>query len=275
MTQLAHEATLQNIRYLKNLIEESNEDLWLQTINMNMMLNKTVESLQNKLTETHRNNSITNFIQSSIDPAEIELLYKQSDGTWAAFNGSIEIDKETKMYSLSVDTLTTPGHYTILVRPKRILRGINQGTFSVATDLTDVVKFTSTGFSTAENEYYNYTVEFLGGDGLLHESLVTSNHTSSEYSYFRLSPMIGTDITPTSFQLYKNSFIPITIDVEITNHSDDTIGYAMYGRKEFNAATGKVIIYDDNGNEFAEYTVGKETDETKDLIEFRRKATHS
>ena len=273
MTQLAHEATLQNIRYLKNLIEESNEDLWLQTVNMNMMLNKTVEELKNKLSETQRNNSITNIIQSSIIPADIEMLYKQQDGTWDTFAGSLVIDNETKMYTLNVESLTTPGKYIILVRPKRTSYNITPGTYLISDDLSSVVVFRSDDFISTENQFYNYTVEFYNDETLVYESLITSNYAVQEMSYLRLSPMIP-NAPVTSFKLYKNSFIPITIDVEITNHSDDTIGYAMYGRKEFNAETGKVDIYDDNGNVFASYTVGKETNEQKDIVEFRRKATH-
>ena len=271
--QLAHEATLQNIRYLKNLIEESNEDLWLQTINMNMMLNKTVEALDNRLMETQRNNSITNIIQSSVDAEDIEVLLRSQSGQWDVFDGTVSLDPTTKMYSLNANSLTLPGNYTVLLRPKRETFDVISDTYSIANDLIDTIMFRSDTFNKPTDTLYNFTIELYNGDDIVGESLITSNHDIGINSYLRLSPMISADAV-TSFKLYDNSFIPITIDIEITNHSDDTIGYAMYGRKEFNAETGRVDIYDDNGNVFASYTVGKETNEAKDIVEFRRKATH-
>ena len=237
------------------------------------MLNKTVEALDNRLMETQRNNSITNIIQTSVDAEDIEVLLRSQSGQWDVFDGTVSLDPTTKMYSLNANSLTLPGNYTVLLRPKRETFDVISDTYEIADDLIDTIRFRSDTFIKPTDTLYNFTIELYNEDEIVGESLITSNHDIEDRSYLRLSPMISADAV-TSFKLYDNSFIPITIDIEITNHSDDTIGYAMYGRKEFNAETGRVDIYDDNGNVFASYTVGKETNEAKDIVEFRRKATH-
>ena len=72
-------------------------------------------------------------------------------------------------------------------------------------------------------------------------------------------------------RIWKNSFIPIMVDLEITNHNIQTLAYASYGKQEFNTDTGVLTIYDFAGRPFKKFTVGERTKAEEDYnnIEFK------
>jgi len=274
---LAHEATLQNIRFLRNLIEESHEDLWQQTSNLNTFLLETMLNLRNNLTiDVARSNSITNITNANqVDPSrEIQVVIRKIDETdseWQPLIGEV-IYQGNGVYSMDIGYLQDPGKYAVMIRPKPIEIAINRITGE------GIVATPSLADYQADNYFYGWNIEFsqAGAQGLPlgDQRVIVGSKFSSQATELLISPVIEASpdfIEQSVARIWSNKFTPVMIDLDLTEYDLETLAYANYAKREFNRENGVLTLYRFDGSVYKTWALGERAnpDDRFRPIEFR------
>jgi hypothetical protein len=273
--QLAHEATLQNIRFLRNMLEEARNDLWTQGTSLNAFIVDAIVQLRDQVLSGTRSNSIINLtITEQVENNELEVSIKDINdpsASWSGFTGKI-VDIGNGLKGIDVSHLKTSGNYVIQIRPRTIDIGI------VSVPLDGVVSTPDLDNDQSQNYFYGWNIEFsqAGDNGLpLGEQrmIVGSTFTVNNSRLF-VSPNIkqrGVLQENTEARIWPNTFIPVMIDLELTDHNAETLAYANYAKREFNQRTGVLKLYDFRGKLYKQWTIGERTTEESgyEPIEFR------
>lgn len=268
--QVGHEATLQNIRYIKNLINSMDENLWASYTNTNSLILSSLVQLQNNMEAEPAKSTITNITSSFVRNGAIEILWKKStDDEWSTDGITIEnLDNDVKL--LNLDVLDTVGKYFVLVRPVKNVGSIVDvvGQVIVADELNE----------DTPNYYYGYNAQILKDDGTPVEIgtrvVVESYRESVGKQYLKLSPVIQSIEaygTNHKIEIWSNEFIPVLIEVDVVEHNALTLSYSMYAKKEMDLDTGLCTIYDYTGNPYKTLSFGKYSNAatSRHIIEYR------
>jgi hypothetical protein len=277
--QVAHEATLQNIRFLKDKLQSIEDNIWTTVINSNALMFNTLQAIQTQLeTENTKVNSLTNITSANIRARDVELLYSDNlslEGNWQPLNAPLVNTSSTvKTLNLNIPAFDEPGDFAILIRPPTIEVLIPQaveGDIILATRDDELLEDYQ-----EKNAFYGWNIEFKSPEGipLGEQRIITGSLWKIDGQYLQISPSIAgkldfdDDVKAT---IWPNTFVPVLVNVRILEHNALSLSYGMYAKKEFNTMTGLCTIYDHNGNVYKQLTVGKRaTDETgRDIIEYR------
>lgn len=273
--KLAHEATLQNIRFLRNLLESMRDDLWTQNSNFGSFIIDTVVNLRDEaIADLRRSNTVVNLTNTlQVENNQIEVLYRSlaADGAWQQFNGQL-LDLGNGAKALDVSFLRSPGQYVFMIRPVPIDIVVK------SIPAPGVIQTPSLDDYQSKNYFYGWNIEFAqagtNGIALGEQRMIVGSDFSPGASSLVVSPNITDrpDFTvDINAKIWPNTFAPILVDLEITEHNAETLAYATYAKREFNVNTGVVTLYDFNGNVYKQWTVGERVLENEDFseIEFR------
>lgn len=280
--QLAHEATLQNIRYLRGLISSVEDDIWTHVINSHSILYSSIEAIREIIeTRNIKINTLMSITDSSVDKSDIDVLYSkglpESDEKFNILSQSniYSISQSLKYLDFSfMNSETDIGNYLILVKPKKkIIRVSNFISSNGIVYTPDLDAYES-------NYFYGWVIEFFKQNGTRVESISQPKIITSAYNNFagdyrlQISPTIknGIDFSSSVYAwIWNPNFIPVTIHMDITRHNVETLSYALYAKKELNTDTGIQTIFDYSGNIFDQSIVGKRAiiEEGRAIVNYR------
>ena len=270
---LAHEATLQNIRFLRNLTEELRDDVWTQSLSLNGFILDTIFQLKNEIVgNLSRSNTIINLTNTTVQTNDIDILYRSvTDDDWKQFNGNLQ-NLGKGIHAIDIGFIEKPGQYLFMIRPKGLDIGVPRivGESTVSTpDLNDYQ---------SKNYFYGWNIEFsqAGDNGLPlgEQRMIVGSFFIVNDQRLIISPNIAARpdfVENTLARIWPNTFVPILVDVEITEHNIETLSYANYSQREFNTKTGVLTLYDADGNIYKQWTIGDRVKEDEGFanIEFR------
>jgi hypothetical protein len=268
----AQEAILQNIRFIKDLINSVDENLWASFNNTNSLILSNLIGIRDDITSKKQTGSIVNVVNSQIDNSQIVVEWKKIGGLGLSELKAVDDfdpnNGDIKLITLG-DNFNDIGKYIITINPKREI-------VSIDGSVGDVV-YTSFGLGDgkSENYYYGYNAQLYSQDNKLvgDPKIVVSSTFDSSKQYIKLSPLVDrtTDYKDYKLELWSNKFIPILIEVDIVEHNATTLSYSMYGQKEFNTKTGICTLWDYAGNIYKELSFGKHSNLSTngDIIEYR------
>lgn len=270
--RLSHEGTLQNIRFLRSLLEAFKEDTWTQGTNFNSFIVERLDRFASEITQiVGRANTIASVTDALVSPNDVEVLVRPDGGDWVEVGAVHSVGNNVLEIDLST-ALTDVGGYTVLVRPaSQTIRIQDVRAFStvVTPDLQD---------EKSENYYFGYNIQFfepgqnlrpLGEPRMIvssvfrvgaHELLVSPNIYNKQ------------DFAEDTFaRIWPSSFIPLIAHIDVTEHNIETLSYAHYGKREFNTNTGVLTLFKPDGTIYRQWTVGERAtaEEGFDPIEFR------
>lgn len=273
--KLAHEATLQNIRFLRSLLENMRDDLWTQNTNFGeFAINAIIELRDEAVADLRRSNTVVNITNTNqLSNDQIDVVYRslESGEDWQQFNGQL-LDLGNGTKALDVSFLREPGHYVFMIRPRQIDIVVK------SIPAPGIIQTPSLDDFQSKNYFYGWNIEFSqAGDfglSLGEQRMIVGSDFSPGASSLVVSPNITDrpDFTvDINARIWPNTFTPILVDLEITEHNAETLAYATYAKREFNTRTGVITLYDFNGDVYRQWTVGDRAREDEDFaeIEFR------
>jgi uncharacterized ubiquitin-like protein YukD len=282
---VAHEATLQNIRFLKNQLTEINNNVWSSVNGANSVMVGAIHRIEQELFSQGINYTQTNLTNPFISIGDVDVYYSmvssdKSIPVWNKLNAAPTIIEDEGIILLSLNELKDVGKYLVSVRPKKLkLLGINKSDEELDTiTLVDVDSIGEDGKalygnSTKSNAYKSWNLQITDQNGKPkgpQRIIVASENYSSGY-VLQVHPSHNLPSDIDYCTIWSNKFEPIMIDLDIVEHNNLTLSYSMYGKREFNKDTGLVKLYDYNGNEYKTLSYGTEDTPTSGgLVEYRR-----
>lgn len=275
---VAHEATLQNIRYVKNSVKDIQENIWTTLVNGNAMIFKLVKDLETTIsTQNTKVNSLTNITTADVKGSDIEIVYASdlsNPGGWKRLTTSVvDISSCVKAINLNTVDFSVVGDYALVVQPAKIEVDVVEANGDIIRATRDDELLDN---YQQKNAFYGWNIQFMTPEGnqLGEQRLITGSLWGITGQRMQISPTIEGKIDfdeNVRAVIWSNAFIPVLVHVKIVDQNALTLSYSQYGKKEFNTATGKCTIYDYAGNIYKEFSIGrKATDETdRDIVEFR------
>lgn len=273
-TGVAHEATLQNIRFIKNMINYLDDNIWSTLLNTNTEMLSKLISIEKYVTGGENVNTLVNITTANVNLADVEISYRKIlDDEWHQLNtGVVDLSNDVKGITLPRDYFNEVGKYVVMVRPKQIHIDVDSITGSIIRSYQSLSEYSEHG-----NYFYGWNIQFETPTGELRgsEKMIVASHYTSQGQYLQISPLIdgavsaiGSDVKA---RIWNSSFIPIMIEVDLVEHNNLTLSYSLYGKKEMNKNTGLCVIYDHNGNPYREQSFGTySTEETNgEIIDYR------
>jgi len=266
------EAILQNIRFLKDLINSVDENLWTAYNSSSALMLASMIKLREDLNLNPETNTIVNITNSTIDNSEVEVLWKMvGNNEWQTLETSLtDVGENVKMVDISTTDFSTVGKYIVLVRPKKIQANISDTSGNFVIVENDLNLYTN------DNYFYGYNSQIYTPQGDIqgNQKVVAKSRYNASKQYLELSPILDglVDIgAGMKIELWSNAFIPTMIEVDIVEHNALTLSYSMYGRKELNTDTGLCTIYDYAGNVYKVLSLGTYSNATSGhaVVEYR------
>lgn len=281
--QSGHEATLQNIRFLKDKLSEVENDLWTNIINSNAVVFERVGSIEKAINSTLSTiNPVISLDQAVVPSSDIEVFYSDdiSRSNVSAKKLSTQlIDLSEGMKAINVtEAFKAIGNYAVIIKPKRYALNVDSvinGNVLQLLRSNSVLGITGPDDKYARpNSLFGWSVQLLDGNvdnptPIGDVRKVISSSYSSDVLRIAISP--ANQITSALRVFIWNSFAPVLIDIKVKEHDEQTLSYSLYSKKEFNTETGLCTIYDANGNPWKRQTIGTRalSSEDKTIIEFR------
>lgn len=283
---LAHEATLQNIRFLKNQLTEINNNVWSSVNGANSVVVGAIHRIEQELFSQGVNYTQTNLTNPFISESDVDVYYSmvssdKSMPTWTKLNAAPTIIADQGIIMLNLNELKDVGKYLVSIRPKKLkLLPINNtdselGTIVLTTvDKIGVDGLTIYNNTTKSNAYKSWNIQVTNQNGspIGPQRIIVASEKYSDGYVLQVSPKDNLPGGKTDYcSIWSNKFEPIMIDLDIVEHNNLTLSYSMYGEREFNKDTGLVRLYDYNGNEYKTLSYGTEDTPTSGgLVEYRR-----
>lgn len=285
---LAHEATLQNIRFLKNQLTEINNNVWSSVNGANSVMVGAIHRIEQELFSQGVNYTQTNLTNPFISESDVDVYYSMvgSDKpipTWTKLNAAPTIIADQGIIMLNLNELKDVGKYLVSIRPKKLkLLPINNTDSELGTIvLASVSKIGVDGLTiynntTTSNAYKSWNIQITNQNGspIGPQRIIVASEKYSDGYVLQVSPkdnLPRLDEKTNYCSIWSNKFEPIMIDLDIVEHNNLTLSYSMYGEREFNKDTGLVRLYDYNGNEYKTLSYGTEDTPTSGgLVEYRR-----
>jgi len=278
----AHNAIMQNIRFLKKMLTMVNDNLWGAVNNSLSMSNKQLDYLVKKINEFDDTNTVMNRIETRIPAAASEVkvsILGSSD--WEVFNGQVTHSNEVGMLSVNLneEKYTHPGKYLFSIKPKeiRIEVGSKSGDIiHIPSSFEGNVEVLNPLFLT-RNSLYGWNIEFFNADGTplgITKMIVGSRGDSSGLD-LKVSPLFEGELDLNANNLvakiWASTFESQLIQVDILEHDAKTLSYSLYGKRTMDRTNGLMKIYDHNGNVYKTFSMGTVSNgETSgDIIDYR------
>ncbi len=283
--QVAHEATLQNIRFLKNKLNEMSDSLWTSMNATNSLIISSLIDLSNSVSKNIETSPVINLTFSNVPNSNIEILWKKieigKNNSWMPLtsNEIVDLENGTKVInigSLGLSTENSCGKYIFVVRP--IKRTVNiSSTISNQNGETLLMIVDELNDGKQDNYYYGYNAQIKSvddGSNIGDQKIIAASTWNSSTQYLKLSPYIASmdqNISGQKLDIWSNEFIPVIIEVDIVQHNALTLSYSMYAKKEFTLDTGQCVIYDYAGNPYKTLSFGKISNEATggSIVEYR------
>lgn len=247
---------------------------------------------------------INDVILESLDPNEVLIPAKDPINVVEVLGGLYTLKLPTAKFG-------SVGYYTVIIRPKQIRTNISDcGNLSDLPDIKGLVFDTSVIPTTDQNRFSNgqlvgYRVEYLDDAGVKIPNkyrIITSNNfalpiaqpsgnnnATQSYSYDDNSSLTFCTVTPSSAPfinpnefpfignpgqnvIITNTFFdPVMLDIEMVEHNDETLSYALYSNQTKSLEDGIYTIYNYGDEIYKQYNLFEIKDEFtgKPLYEVR------
>lgn len=242
----------------------------------------------------------------TLDPNQVLIPAKDPNNTLEVLGGLYTLKLPTAKFG-------SVGFYSIIIRPKQIRTNIiDCGNLTDLPDIKGLVFDTAIIPTTDQNRFANgqlvgYRVEYLDDSGNKIPNkyrIITSNNfalpiaqpsgnnnATQSYSYDDNSTITFCTVTPSSAPfinpnefpfignpgqnvIITNTFFdPIMLDVEMVEHNDETLSYALYSNQTKSLEDGIYTIYNYGDEIYKQYNLFEIKDEFtgKPLYEVREK----
>lgn len=281
--QLAHNAVLQNIRFLRTLVEQVDDNLWATVNNTSVLLLNEFLSLADSVRTQVAAHTIVNLTSTNFNDG-VDVMYAMEGlsnlPAWQNFTERVPLNsnlKTVRTLTLNDPVFSTIGRHLIQVHPKRVLVNVRSYNDRGVIHIPDSLN----SYPQTSNYFYGWNIQFESLDGrneLGSQKVIVASTWNADGHFLQVSPFIPGEVVAINDEvrarIWSNAFIPVLISINIVEHNALTLSYSLYGDREFNTETGKAIIYDYTGRPFRTLTYGKlETDASnRDEIEFRYRA---
>jgi hypothetical protein len=265
-------AIMQNIGFLKSLVESVNDNLWTTVNNTNSIMLSSLMGIEEKLGDDNESNTIMNVVGTNTPLGSINVEHTPYPYTGSSELNNAIIDRgEMKILDLSSNAFDEVGKHVIYISPTKKDVQISEQKGNIVTIPDGLNEFRLL------NYFHGWNIEFFDSDGtsLGKQKLVTASYRNEAGQHLKVSPFVsGEELTIDGgirAKLWSNDFIPILVTVDIVQQNALTLSYNMYSTKEINTETGVCTIYDYNGNVYKRLTVGTyANDESgRSIIEYR------
>jgi len=218
-------------------------------------------------------------------------------------NGISDSFQGLKNLALPANNFGALGIYNIMVRPRRTFLEIADcGVLSSAPDVKGIV-FRVSDLPTnlvTENALIGFRVEYYDTSGKINnlfriitssgrvepvnQNLTTTNQKAIRYRYNEASDLVFCTLTPTSspitlpnklpfigspnqaVTISNTYFDPIHIELEVVEHDEQTLSYALYGNQSKSIQDGIYTIYDSTGNIYKQYNLFEVQDDNNNPL---------
>lgn len=272
----AQEAILQNIRFVKDLINSVDENMWASMTNSNALILSTILDIKKNFADKPSTHSIMNITNSTVKPENLEVLWKKVglpagvgktplltkvsmwSKEWTPLDTTVvDVGNNVMMFDLNGEDFENTGKYVVMIQPTKQTFDITR---TVDGDFV-VVKDELNDFRT-DNAFYGYNAQLYTAEGELQggQKIIAASKWDSSEQWLKLTPLtnsLDTVQEDMKIELWSNDFIPAIVEVDIVEHNALTLSYAAYAKKEMNTTTGKCVIYDHTGNVYKELSFGK------------------
>ena len=249
---------------------------------------------------------INDVILEYLDPNEVLIPAKYPTNVVEVLGGLYTLKLPTAKFG-------SVGYYTVVIRPKQIRTNISDcGNLTDLPEIKGLVFDTSVIPTTDQNRFSNgqlvgYRVEYLDDSGVKIPNkyrIITSNNfalpiaqpsgnnsATQSYSYDDNSSLTFCTVTPSSAPfinpnefpfignpgqnvIITNTFFdPVMLDIEMVEHNDETLSYALYSNQTKSLEDGIYTIYNYGDEIYKQYNLFEIKDEFtgKPLYEVREK----
>lgn len=276
---LAHNAVLQNIRFLRTLLEQVDDNLWATVNNTSVILLNEFLTLASAFRTQVAANTIVNLTSTNFADG-VDVMYAKEGLSnlpgWQIFTDRTPINsnlKTVRTLTLNDPVFSEVGRHLIQVHPARVPVNVRSYNAAGVIHIPDSLN----SYPQTPNYFYGWNIQFESLDGreLGSQKVVVASAWNADGHFLQVSPFIDGDVVAINDEvrarIWSNAFVPVLVSINIVEQNALTLSYALYGDREFNTETGKAIIYDYTGRPFRTLTYGKlETDASnRDEIEFR------
>lgn len=279
---VAHEATLQNIRFLKDLLNSMDENLWATFNTTSSVILSLLLELKKAQDDSPDKYSVLNITNSTVRTSDIEIFYKKIGGgsaietalslanDWIPFTQPLlDIGDSMLILNLNTTDFDSVGKYIFQIRPKMIKANIYSATTGYMVVSDELNDYQDRG------ALFGYNAQVLTAEGHKkgEQKIVTDYRWKASQAYIKVSPIIVDSeiVENDKLELWSADFIPATIEIDIVEHNALTLSYAAYAKKELNTNSGMCTIYDHNGNVYKELSFGRHSNAGTggDIVEYR------
>lgn len=279
---LAYEAILQNVRFLKNMLDSINDNVWSSINGVNNVLIREIANISQTIKTSINTFSIINNTSAIVDGGDVVIRYaKVESGSITGWNPLpnefVSLGNGLLLINLNDQVFRTPGKYMISVFPRSI--SFDDGVRISSDETTYGNNFLMLAPSSVMDEYqtdnyfkgWNLQIKDLNGNNVGDQKIITGYLYRESGPILKIHPFTNNQQGGNRVVIWSNEFEPILIDVDIVEHNNLTLSYGMYGRREFNRDAGLATIYDHNGNVYKQLSYGQYSNENTGgaVIEYR------
>jgi len=267
---LGQNAIMQNIRFLRFLLDDLNSNIWNAVNNTNSVLVSNLLSVKETLELNGQTSTASNVAKVSVNTAQVYARYTNTlTPNWKVLPIST-LREDVMLLRLNDEDFFVPGKYVITVEPTPVEGTVTSTYGDIAVFKTDLLTYKT------RNYFYGWSVQLKNatGNDIGGPQIVTASEWNTESGQkIKISPLpnsLGFEAGIKAV-LTPNTFSPILIEVDIVEQNALTLSYNMYAKKELDTDTGLCTIYDYRGNVYKRLSFGKkETQETDyHIIEYR------
>jgi hypothetical protein len=280
LPSLAHEAILQNIRFINTVLNSGVNDIFYQVGSSVSTILDTIKSIKSSIDSSVATFTISNKIESIPSVNIIDYSMEKYCDKYNVINQPMDMSSKVRIRNFGENTyvqfenLSDVGKYRLKIYPQKFMGEISNhdsdGIYCRFSQYPEITGVTN-------NSFYGWNARIIGEGGvqLGTERIISRSSYSVEDGYFmKLTPENAseTGIYSDAFiEIWSNAFETILYDIDIVEHDDQSLSYSMYSKQEFNTDTGVLTLYDYAGNVYKTFSVGQRAlpSEGNSIIEFK------
>jgi len=278
-----------NQAFIYSMMLRNSWDMFVTMINQGALMNAGFAELQNRLNtmQSELNNKprvgLNRLVPASVDENDIEVFVAKGgvdQKNTGEFNYNItRVNDNVYELDLSSSDLEVED-YSIIIRPKRVDSKVKY----VQTDIeqSSVIGLQDNMFSPkgppnySTNELFGWNFALGDGKEIRPDSqmVIVGNEVdfvNNSIMAVKVSPAVpgySKIVANDNVFIWKDSFIPIVIDLKIVEHDEESLSFSLYEKQTTNCTTGEIKIYDGDGNVFKTFNCHS-TEENGEQIKVR------